>query len=237
MVLANRLKFIAALIAALALADPASAATINQSFNFSQFEVPASGATNNFNIQLFDSSLGVLTGVKVSLTADMTTKISILNLSGQAYSFFNASASIPFTISGPAGTSVNATPKVNPSSGTLATVTTPQLFGGTTITESNTATFTDNLGAWIGSGSTAAAFAVLLQPGSYSGLVSRHCLPEGCGAPPAVSFGGAAFASGNVSIEYNYSPTPLPAALPMMVSGLVAIGMVLRRKRQRLSLQ
>jgi hypothetical protein len=222
-------KFVTALLSvsaiSLAASRAADAATINFSYSFGPSS--ASSVTDNFGLQLFDPSLGNLTGVGITLSTTIAGLVKILNFTGSPQSFTNASSSVPVTVTGPAGTTTGATATAFVASGTVGTTGTLQQpgsaidFPGLTATQSNTVQVAaSNFAAYEGIGTTLATFAVLQSAGTYSGST---------GAPPfGVFFGGGATVSGMVRVNYTYdiATTPLPASLPLFAGGLAILSLL-----------
>src|ERR1700738_3490901 len=60
--------------------------------------------TDNFTLSAFNSNLGTLTGILVTLTYTDSATVNVFNISSTTdYAFTNASATSTITINGPAG--------------------------------------------------------------------------------------------------------------------------------------
>jgi hypothetical protein len=81
------------------------------------------------------------------------------------------------------------------------------------------------LSAYTGSGTAQAFFSVGNTNGTYGGT-----------GVPGLFFGGLAFADGRFTVKYDYSPVsavPLPAAGWLLLSGMLTMALLKRRRRQR----
>lgn len=191
--------------------------------------------TDVFTLPGFDPALGTLTGVTVSATTDALAEIEVFNNTGRARNFTNARATIPLTVTAPAGVTLNVTATAGPIAGTAAP--------GFNTYSGNAAS---------GAGSIvlpAAAFASFIgtAPGTYSAEFGDGTFTGT--ATPGVFFSGAALAGGTTSITYTYDaapvvvppapipPTPVPPvsvpepmSLALLGAGLLGT-LALRRKR------
>ena len=208
--------------AALALTSVAmNAAVISHTYNYGPGAAPFN---YNFNLDLFDSNLGTLTGVKLTLNASSVAQIDIFNGTSTNQNFTNAQSSIPVTVTGPASTSVNFNLVAILASGVVV----PNLNSFAGI-PGNNSQFTDvnsvNFGAYqaAGGGTAVNGIVVSASSGSFSGT-----------ANPGVFFGGSATANGSVVVEYSYdvppSEVPEPGTYAMLGSGLVLLGVYRRRR-------
>lgn len=208
-------------IAALLAAGSANALTISYSHNTPLSSVPFS---DTFNLQLFDTTLGSLTGITIDLVSNVTGQVDIFNGTGSAQSFTNASAIAPVTVTGPAATSttVNATATV--ASGTA--VVGNSSYAGLTGTQSNSVNIlAANFSAYEGVGTTFGSFTTSSTGGSFSGS-----------SVSGVYFSGSATADGTVTVTYNYmtaAPVPEADTYAFMALGLGLVGMLARRRQSR----
>ena len=213
---ANLLRTLAAsAIALLGLAAPASAATESFSHVITPQTVPF---TVGFTLPSFDPAMGTLTAATITTTASGTATLSVLNANTVAESFTNGQASFPFTVTGPAATTVATTGSTPLISGTAAAAPSAGSFGVTNFTgeavtgTSSVAVASADLGSYIGNGGVPASFTAAFGNGTYAGS-----------GPTGLFFGGSGSVGGTVTITYTYTPAvvvPEPASL-----GLVALGL------------
>jgi hypothetical protein len=80
----------------------AHADSSSQSFNIApQNSASAPFVADNFDFQLFNSSLGTLNSVTVELNVTASASLSVQNVTGSSASFTNGFSSFPITVSGP----------------------------------------------------------------------------------------------------------------------------------------
>jgi hypothetical protein len=210
-------------VAALALSAASHAQVIVQTFT-----VPQQAVSFNQNITFnkFDTSLGVLNSVTLSLNTSVTAEIDVFNLSGKAQTFSNATASVPVKITGPDGTNFTVTSVAGPISGSVSSLVGITPFIGNATATGNTTVAPANFGNYSGwgGGNLTVTFAGL--GGTYSGK-----------APSYVFFGGSANAGGTLTLTYNYTkiqPIPEPGAATFLAAGVLgSVGMVIRRRRKK----
>jgi hypothetical protein len=207
-------------IAALGGGGSANAASITQTF----FDPLPSGAatlalpfTFNATANSYDTSLGTLDSVVITVTTNVAGQVTVLNINSSIQPYSNAGDQTPVTLTGPNGLVASYIAMTTPVSGTVPPAPGPGMFSTTTLmglTGSSSATTTI-----VGAGLTAyekppASNTVTL---SYTAGASTVM---GTG-PPGVFFEGAATGGAKIVITYNYS-----AAVPEPTSmSLLGIGM------------
>lgn len=204
-------------------ASAASAAFVEYNTVLPSSSTPFS---TTFSVPLFNSQLGTLNGVTLSLVSNIVGRIDVFNNLGTSQGFTNAFASIPVTVrsDSPDATSVTAVAVSVLASGTASPGFPISSFPGITSTASNSVhVLPVNFASYIGTGSGTALFTASSNGGSYGGT-----------SVPGLFFGGSAVADGAFTIRYDYdavSAVPVPAAALLFGSGLLSLGAVCRRKR------
>lgn len=186
------------------------------------------GSSDTLSFAQFNSALGTLTGISVELLGTANSVYSVAT-----------NSTTPFTTTGTSSTTLTL------SGAGLNSLSTPTLTasvtGGSVNASSSSSTFVEtyfpgsasvfdllgtvasgSLGAYIGSGSA----SVLAQ---FSSSTS-----SGTFTNPAGSFagaGGGGQASGDLTVTFDYTPVPLPPALPLLLSGFAALGLLAKRRR------
>jgi hypothetical protein len=221
-----RLKLLAA--AALGAAITVPACALAAQYVEPVVNLPTSGPTqvpwtSNFNIPLFNSSLGTLNEVEFYLTDTTSIAVQITNTTGVAQNFTNALASIPLMLTGPG---------LGPS-GLVATVSTSLANGsanpGTTdftaVTNTQNVSWNTTTGlSLFETGPLPVSYIANAGAGSYSGSANG-----------GVDFGGVADVTGTFDVIYDYTPTPgvpEPATWAFMMLGVGAIGAAMRGRRK-----
>jgi hypothetical protein len=208
----------------LALGTSAGAQVIVQTFTIPT--APTSSINDTFTFNTFNSSLGILGGVTLTLSTSITAEVDIFNSSGGNLAFTQAEASIPVTLTGPGPTIVNETATAGPFSGTA----TPgfNAFPGLTANASNTVAVPQaDWGLYENppSGLTGTLTATSAS-GSYSGSGSSDLF-----------FGGSATAGGTITLTYLYQAAgsiPEPGTTTFLAAGVLgSLGMVIRRRKKQ----
>jgi len=109
-----------------ASAGIASASMITVSTNVG---VETSPFTEIFSLPGFNSTLGTLTAVNISMTVTGVPDLEVINVTGAPQSFTNGSTSTPISVAGPDGTKVNLNETATGLSGSVGAGT-----GGISIT-------------------------------------------------------------------------------------------------------
>ena len=224
----RRLLHSLGLAASLATAVPASAAFLSYSAHIAPQAVPFS---TSFTLQKFDSQLGTLSGVQLTLRSDITARIDVWSNLAAPETFNNAFASFPVTVSAqsPDNTSVTALATATLASG-VAQPSMPGAFINRYEGLTGTATATSVVvpSAWsfyIGLGGGSASFTASAGNGSYGGT-----------SPFGLFFSGSGVADGVFTVRYDYeapAAVPVPGSLGMLAGALALIGLYTRRRAAR----
>jgi PEP-CTERM motif len=175
--------------------------------------------TYDFTLPAFDTALGTLTGVDLDITSTTTASVQVYNFAGASQTFSNATASIPLTVTGPAGLFVTATYSAGPFSGTAAPGLTT--VPGTTGTASNsTSVPSTDFSHYEGSSPIALSYSADAPFGDYGGR-----------GVPGVFFGGSAETGGTFTVVYSYTAVPEPATFAMMGLGFFGLGLAAFRSK------
>jgi hypothetical protein len=209
----------------LSLAGAANAAMVEYSTSFTS---QPSAYSSPISLQLFNPSLGTLNRVVLSLSSNLTGGVQVYSTLAGSTAFANASSEVPVTVSVSAPGNVSAwvsgPARFSMAAGTAASGI--NQFKGSSSTAVST---TVNVEAYefqdyTGTGTAQAMFSVGNGNGTYRGT-----------GVPGLFFGGLAYADGLFSVKYTYSDVsavPLPAAGWLLLSGLVSMALLKRRRRR-----
>jgi len=211
-------KFLTSVAAALVVLAVARADTIETfTHTTATTTVPF---TDTFLLPGFDTSLGTLQDITITLDATGTAEVDVFNDTGSSQTFTGAMATIPVSLTGPGPITTSVTLSAGPTSGTA----TPGMsaFPGLPASASN---------------------MVLVSPADFSlyeglGLIVSVNVNGGTGtytgnSIPGVFFGGSSTAGAVTTISYDFLPAstkvPEPATVSMFGGALLGIGYLLKK--------
>ncbi len=191
------------------VAGSASAAFVQYNTTIS----PQAGPfASNFTTQKFDTNLGTLTGVLLTLSSNISAQIDVWNTLPTAAAFSNAFATFPLTVTAqtPDATSLTATSTATLTSGT-ALPSLPSNFvntfsGFTSLALNATNVAPANWAYYMGLGGGTLSFPVAAGYGSHGGT-----------GPSGLFFGGSGAADASFTVRYDYlaSAAGVPTAVPL----------------------
>jgi len=192
-------------IAILGGVGSATADQITQTFTQASSPVPF---TYTFSVNQFNPSEGTLNSVAITIGSNIVAEVDVFNSSptGSPEPFTNATASVPVTLSGPAGLNVLTNATTPPISGTALPG--PNSFSGQTTTVTVSTTLTSGFSDYVGTGTISNGFTFGAGSGTFSGSGTN------------VDFGGSASADATITIVYNFSALAVPEPSSIVLLGM-----------------
>jgi PEP-CTERM putative exosortase interaction domain len=197
------------------------AATIVQAINFGPL---GANASTPLSFLTFNSALGTLNSVTITLDTTLSARVLVNNLTAGSLTWTSATGSINTTATGPAGTSTaTALAIVDNTGGTLGP---GGSYTGGFIedTDDDTANVAPaDFAAYIGDGFTSYDITVASGPFGVTGNGDDGLL-----------YGGNANVTGTVTVTYDYTAAavPEPGTLALLAPALLMGGVVVARRRR-----
>jgi hypothetical protein len=206
------------------LLSSVAASAQTETFVSSSYLLSAAGP-NDFSVPSFNSDLGTLQGVDITLMFNLCPEISIYNSTNAGVDFMNASINLPLEVTGPGAidfsTSLDATDHCGEAK---PGVTTRKLAAISTSGSEEVAS--NNLDLWENQPHELVSLAATLGDPTFQGTA------HGSG----LFFGGSSTEWGKITVEYTYAsgilatPEPRGTYLTAIV-GLAMVAIVLRRRK------
>ena len=196
------------------LVDPASAQdTESFSYTTPSAQFPF---TDSFTLPSFNTDLGTLQAVDLTVQADTTADVKVYNALSSAQTFTNAKASIATTVTDPAGTIISVIDEAALANGTAA----PGLndFPGIPSTGADSVQISpSNFNVWEGNQGQTVILNLTVEDGTFSGS-----------AAPGVFLGGIAVVDVSTTVTYTYAPrqisaVPEPSTWALLLGGLLIL--------------
>jgi len=209
----------------LAVCQGASAQVIVQSFT-----IPALTPASTWNPFTFNTSLGTLDEVLLSVTTTINANVIVFNQTANPLGFTDGTATIPENVTAPGVPTITD----NVVAGPLSGIANPLAL---TTFSAPPATNTDNVSVPVGQFSfyenpptgLTLTIGASAGSGSFSGTET--------GGSGDLFFGGNATGSGSITLTYLYQPAgtiPEPGATTFLAAGVLgSLGMVIRRRRKK----
>lgn len=181
------------------------------------------GGTGNFINPLlfvrFDTSLGTLTAVEISMTAAGYGTLKVINAGDTALHFINGFASVPVNVVGPGGVTISTTLSANFTGPTQADPGRTYYNGPSGNYSASGFVPGANWGFYSGLGAGTFTLNALVAGGTFGGTQVE-------GGESSLSFGGRETVNGTVTVTYTVPDGGLTAMLLGM--GMLGLGLVRR---------
>lgn len=186
--------------------------------------------TENLAVTKFDTTLGTLTGISITVSSQASADIGVINNTSNDLQFTDAFASSKVTVSTTVGTttSVEVAASTDSVSGTATANSTTNVIGplGPVVTSAAAIIAAADFGNYQGVGVGTVDLKVDAGVGNYGGS-----------GPTGLFFGGSTTVASYVTITYEYTPAavPEPTSSAMFGIGIVlAVGLGWGRRRREM---
>ncbi len=206
------------LAAAFLLATAGAALADSETVSYTIATTEAGGANNgSFDLNGFDTSLGVLTGVTVAYDLSTTSEATVFTADGGTYS--NATSSYSLTLTG-TGVDVVINTSAGPAAGTAPM--------GASVAATNTETTNSSIVIPVSD------FSAYETPQVSFSLASSPFTSGGSprSGPGFIALGGDGSYGGPVSVTYNFTAVPEPSSWSMMSVALAGLAFAAYRTRR-----
>jgi hypothetical protein len=183
--------------------------------------------SDTFLFNQFNPSLGTLTDVEITVTSNIVADVLVLNSLTTAQGFTNAMASVPVSVTGPAGLSASVTATTpgqsSPPLPMVAAGATDALLGSAVVATASTTLNSPptDLSAYVGTGLNDVAIFFAATGGTYTITAAN-----------GVFVSGSATADATVTLTYSYtSAIPEPSSVILAGIGMVGVAVFSRRRR------
>jgi hypothetical protein len=210
-------------LSTLALAGASSqahAATWVQTLNFGPM---GANATSPLSFLAFDTSLGTLTAINITLESTLTARVRVNNLEGTPLTWTSATGSISTTVTGPAGTSTSNALSISDNTG--GTLPPNSEYIGDFFNANDSDMVSVN----------PANFAAYTGGGTFNINVSSSPYAVTGSGDDGLLYGGNASVLGSVRLEYVYTSVaiPEPGTLALLAPALLMGGVVVARRTHK----
>lgn len=188
--------------------------------------------TDPFSLPEFNTSLGTLDSVTLTIDATGTADVRVLNIGPSSETFTDATATTPVTLTGPGPVSTSVSLSAGPISGTALPFFPSFFVNDFPGLAASASGFVDvptaDFGMYEGTGSMMVTVTVDASNGSYAGT-----------GPSTLLFGGSASAGAVTTITYDFTPSttppppPIPEPATMSMVGGAMFGLVSFLKRRQ----
>ena len=184
-------------------------------------------ATGDFTLPDFNTQLGTLDSIDITLTVNSSSTIEVYNSTNSAVDFTNASLTVPGSVTGPGGASVSAILNAVLTSGVAQPGMNTYEPTPTTITKSETLSDPGILSQWEDQVGGVVNLTYNKGSATYQGT------DTGDGN---LLFGGAAKGCGEFSVEYTYSNDSAAVAEPASkyltaIAAAAGVFLLMRRRK------
>jgi hypothetical protein len=180
---------------------------------------------DTFLLDGFNTSLGTLDGITITLDATGTAEVDVFNAVGSPESFTGAKATLPISLTGPAGVTTAVVLSAGPLSG-IAAVGFNTFPGLPDSVTSSVSVLPADFVSYEGLG---LIVSVIINAGNGTSGLGTYT----GSSVPGVFFGGSSTAGAVTTVSYAYDPStttiPEPATMSLLGGALLGISFFLKR--------